>query len=191
MVASSNNDFNAKSPMPTSVMSRFANASKPRLVIPHVTEYAGYFTLAVPLGIQIAIERLANHTPHLSKFELQVDLYESNCNDKKMIDQSMALFEYKINKAILPIHTAGGCPPIGQLIVGEVARYYNFISLAVVDIEPQAYHESARYPNFFTMGESIAEIYQTLATFMQQQGWKRIAVVGEDHIFFNKVSRTI
>ena len=181
-------DFQADSPLPTSIMSRFANRSKPRLVIPHVTEYAGYYTLVIPLGIQMAIEGLANFTPYLNRFELEVQLLESNCEDPVMISQSMALFECKKYPTTLPLHLGGGCPPIGQKLVGEIAHFYNFTAISAVDVVAESFHQRKRFRNFFTLAESTPEIHETLLDFIESQGWRRVAILGEDHLFYTNVS---
>ena len=174
-------EYRADSPMPTKIMSRFANMSKPKLVIPHITEFDGFFGLVIPLGIQMAIERLANATPHLSKFELQVELRDSYCDDAAFIKESIAMMEGGWKRNLLPIHMAGGCPANGQRFVGESAHHFNFTAIAGLDVVTESFQDRNRYQNFFTLGESIRTITDALLSFMSSQGWKRIALIGEDH----------
>ena len=180
-------EFDEQTPLLASVMSRSANLSKPRLVIPHVTEYAGYFTLVIPIGMQMAIEGLSKMTKNLRNFEFQVDFYESYCSDEPMVNLTMALMESGINQHILPIHTSVGCPAIGSRFVGEVAHHYNFTAITTVDIVPESFDKRSRFQNFFTMGESVISIHEALITFMDKFKWKRIALLGEDHTFYKKV----
>ena len=180
-------EFNAGSPMPKRVMSRFANESKPRLVIPHVTEFANYFNVVIPLGLQMAIEGLSKVTPHLKDFEFEVELIESYCKDQPFIDESMALLELETRPDILPIHLAGGCPATGQRLVGELAHHYNFTAIAFLDVVTESFNNRNRFQNFFTLSESLHSIHEALLTFMQRQGWSRVALLSEDHTFYNKV----
>ena len=171
-------EFNASSPMPTSVMSRQANMSKPRLIIPHVTDYTDYFTLVIPIGMQMAIEGLAKVTPHLKDFELQVDLYESYCADSYFVDETMTFLEQEKKEEYLPVHIALGCPAVGQRMLGEIAHHYNITSLTTIDVVTESYHDRRRFRNFHTLGESLETIHSALLAFMKEQGWTRVALLG-------------
>ena len=170
--------------MPPFIMSRTANLTKPRLVIPHVTEYDAYFGLVVPLGIQMAIERLAEVTPFLKNYEIQVNLYESYCADDIVIKESMEIMKNGKIGNNLPIHTILGCGGSSQQLVGEVAHHFNYTAIAVIDTVPKSYVERSRFRNFFTLGESLSTLQHSVLAFIANQGWKRIALVGEDFTYY-------
>ena len=184
-------EFNATSPLPSRIMSRFANTTKPILHLPHVTEYFGYATVLVPVTIQMAIENLANVTPHLEKFELSVEFYEGFCTDANVVMESIELMENGKNPEILPFHMTSGCSSGGQRVVGEIAHVYNFISIATLDAVTESFDDRSRFQNMFTLGESVTWIQEALSVFMKAQGWKRMAILGEDHTFYINVSHFI
>ena len=183
-VASQCYEFNVSSPMPPFVMSRKANLTKPRLVITHATEYADFIGVAIPLGFQMAIEDLANVTPFLQNYEIQVNLYESYCSDDIVIKESMDIMRMEKATNNLPIHTILGCAAKSQKLVGEVAHHFNYTAIAVIDTVPQSYIERSRFRNFYTLGESVTTIQHSVLAFIQEQGWNRVALVGEDFTYY-------
>ena len=136
----------------------------------------------------MAIERLANVTPNLSKFELQVEIRDSYCDDAAFIKESIELMEGRSIPNILPIHLAGGCPANGQRFVGESAHHFNFTAIAGLDVVTESFQQRNRFQNMFTLGESLRTISDALLNFVSRQGWQRIALIGEDHSEHKAVS---
>ena len=181
-------EFNASSPLPPFVLSRHANLSKPRLVIPHVTDYEGYFSLTIPLGMQMAIEGLSKVTPYLDKFELQVDMYDSFCSDPEIVTETLNILERQTSGDNLPVLIGSGCAAIGQELAGEIVHHYNYTTFAIMDSVTESFYDRSRFRSFYTIGESLDTMHSALISFMKEQGWKRVAVLGEEHSFYVAVS---
>ena len=175
-------EFNATSPLPPVVMARGANMSKPRLLLHHPTEFEGMFGLVINLGIQMALEGVAKTAEHLKDFEIQVNLIETYCDDAVLVKESMKFFTTSDEK--LPILPTLGCTYHSERMIGETTQHYDVLSFAIIDALLESYSERERFHSFYTIGESTATVHAALVDFMHAQGWKRVAMIGEDHTFY-------
>ena len=178
-------DYNAKTPMPSTIMSRFANLTKPRLVVPMLVEYEMASMSLVPLGIQLALEALPKRTPYLADYEIEVDLRETYCYDGPVVEETMKVLENGVDN--LPLISTFACAMRGQRLVAEAIGYYNYTATALLDIVNEAVQDRERYSNYFVMGATIDQIQTVLLEFMKAQGWSRVVLIGEDHHYYNAV----
>lgn len=175
-------EYNSTTPMPSSILSRFANNTKARLIIPYFVEYQEASMGYVPLGSQLAIEKLSTFTPYLSNFELQVNFYETFCDDATAVNGFMAVLEAKkINN--LPYIATYACAKKGQELLAEVVNHYNFVATGLLDVVAKAVEDrSTRFGNYFTLGATMDTMHHTLLKFMKLQNWSRVALFGEDDL---------
>ena len=193
MVEAKNNSFeyNVTTPLPSSIMSRFANLSKPRLEIPYFIEYYDASMAYVPLGSQLAIEKLATATPYLQDFEIEVKFYDTYCNDLTLIGDLMNILEEGTTN--LPyVTTYGGCAMVGQELLAEVVNYYNYTATALLDVVNIAIQDRKRFRNYFILGATIDGMNSAMLRFIAAYGWTRVALISEDtHTYYQEVSPTI
>ena len=177
-------DFNSTMPMPPVVMSRYANLSKPRLVIPFFVEYHRAAIMYIPLQTSLVIEKLAEATPYLKDFELEVNLYETYCEDSPAVNGYMAILEGA--KRNLPYIATYACAMKGQKLLAEVVNYYNYTATGLLDVVNDAIQNRQRYRNYFTLGATIVDMQNAMLKFMKLQNWSRVALFGEDELVYYK-----
>lgn len=182
-------EYNASTPMPQFVTSRFANFSKPRLVIPMITVYLGYGMAAVPVGVELAINGVLQRSKYLKDFEIQVNFYDDHCHNAFSTKYAMDVFEN--GKLNLPIIHSLGCAHTAQQVIADAAVNYNYVAISGLDIHNEALHNRKRFRNFFVLGEGIDQVNIALLEFIKRQNWTRVALLGEDReitSYYNVVS---
>ena len=181
-VAHAGFDFDPNTPMPPFVLSKHPNASKPRLEVPMIIEYANISMGLVPITVQYAIDRLKNATPHLQDFELQVNFQEGFCADGPTVLEASSILQSNTGKH-LPIIYTSGCPIQAQSVIAEIVGFYNFTAITLVGADPREELEQ-----YFKLSVNHDIVMLSILKFFQTRNWTKFALVADDTQFYSPVS---